>query len=231
MDTTIFITGASSGIGRATALRLAADGARVFAVARSADRLAALAAEAPGLRTAVCDVTDEASVAKAFVACREAFGPVQVLINNAGVGLPTPDLAQTDLADLEAMFATNVRGSFLCAREALRDMLPAGAGHIVNVVSVVGKQTNPAAPLYCASKFGQRGFSSGLADQVLKKGVKVTDINPSATDTGYWGDRPVPREKMLTAEDVAEAIRWLLGLPRRVLVRELDLDSMDWIAK
>ena len=231
MNRTVFLTGASSGIGRATALRLAAEGYRVFAVARNGERLSGLVTEEPRLRTAVCDVTDEASVTAAFAACREAYGPVQVLFNIAGVGLATPDLSQTALADLEAMFTTNVRGSFLCAREALRDMLPAGCGHIVNVVSVVGKKTNPTAPLYCASKFGQRGFSSGLADQALPKGIKITDLNPAATDTGYWGDRQVPREKMLKAEDVAEAACWLLNLPDHVLIRELDLESMGMLAK
>lgn len=217
-----FVTGGASGIGKAIALKLAVAGAKVFVVGRNSDKLAKLS----GVTTAVCDITDEAAVNAAFAACRAKLGPVTILVNNAGLGIPTPDLATTDVAALQQMIDTNIRGSFLCAKAALADMKPAGKGHILNVVSVVGKKTNPNAPLYCASKFGQRGFSSGLADQMLPLGIKVTDLNPSATDTDYWGDRKVPREKFLTAEDVAEAALFVLNQPERVLIRELDLESM-----
>ena len=221
-----FVTGGGSGIGKAIALRLNLAGAKVFVVGRTADKLAALAAAAPAIATQVCDVTGEASVATAFAACRARFGAVTILVNNAGIGIATPDLATAGADSLQQMLDTNIRGSFLCAREAIKDMKPAGKGHILNIVSVVGKKTNPNAPLYCASKFGQRGFSSGLADQVLPLGIKVTDLNPSATDTDYWGDRKVPREKFLTASDVAEAALFVLTQPERVLIRELDLESM-----
>jgi 3-hydroxy acid dehydrogenase/malonic semialdehyde reductase len=222
----VFITGGATGIGRAIALRLATAGAKVFAVGRRAEALAALAAEAPAIATAVCDVTDETSVAAAVAACKARFGAVTVLVNNAGIGIPTPDLATTKVDDLQQMLDINIRGSFLCTREVLPEMKAAGTGHILNVVSVVGKKTNPGAPLYCASKFGQRGFSSGLADQILPLGIKVTDLNPSATDTAYWGDRKVPREKFLRPEDVAEAALFVLSMPAHVLIRELDLESL-----
>jgi 3-hydroxy acid dehydrogenase / malonic semialdehyde reductase len=225
------VTGGASGIGKAIAMRLAQAGAKVFVVGRNADKLAALTTAEPAIATQVCDVTDEASVAAAFAACRTRFGAVTILVNNAGLGIPTPDLATTDVATLQQMLDTNIRGSFLCARAALADMKPAGAGHILNLVSVVGKKTNPNAPLYCASKFGQRGFSSGLADQILPLGIKVTDLNPGATDTDYWGDRKVPREKFLTAADVAEAAHFVLSAPANVLIRELDLESMGMLRK
>ena len=109
-------------------------------------------------------------------------------------------------------------------------MKPRQQGHIVSVVSMAGQRTNPGAPLYCASKFGARGLSSGLADQVLKHGIKVTDVNPGPTDSNYWGDRPVAREKFLQAEDVARVIAFVLTQPEYVVIREINFDNMKFLA-
>lgn len=225
------VTGGASGIGKAIAQRLAAAGAKVFVIGRDRAKLDALRAETPVIAVHAADVADEAQVQAAIAACRAQLGPVTILVNNAGLGIPTPDLATTDVAALRTMLETNVVGSFLCSKAVLPDMKAAGAGHIINLVSVVGKKTNPLAPLYCTSKFGQRGFSSGLADQVLPLGIKVTDLNPGATDTAYWGDRQVPRQKFLQPADVAEAALFILGLPPHVLIRELDLESMHMLKK
>lgn len=225
------VTGGGSGIGKAIAQRLAAAGARVFAIGRDQTKLDALRRETPAIAVHAADVADEAQVRAAFAACRAQLGPVTILVNNAGLGIPTPDLAATDAATLRTMLETNVVGSFLCSKAALPDMKAAGSGHIINLVSVTGKKTNPLAPLYCTSKFGQRGFSSGLADQVLPLGIKVTDLNPGATDTAYWGERQVPRQKFLQPADVAEAALFVLSLPPHVLIRELDLESMHMMRK
>jgi NADP-dependent 3-hydroxy acid dehydrogenase YdfG len=95
---------------------------------------------------------------------------------------------------------------------------------------MAGQRTNPNAPLYCASKFGARGLSSGLADQVLKEGIKVTDINPGPVDSDYWGDRKVPREKFLQVEDVARVVGFILSQPDYMLIREINFDNMKFIA-
>jgi NADP-dependent 3-hydroxy acid dehydrogenase YdfG len=212
---------------------LLAEGARVFITGRNGDRLGQVMADLDGDRAtgAAADVRDEDAMKRAFAACRERFGPADVLVNNAGVGVPTPDLATTDLDLFATMFDTNARGFFLCIREALRDMKARGAGHICNVVSVVGKRTNPTAPLYCASKFAARGISSGLADQALKDGIRITDVNPGAVDTDYWGDRPVPREKFLSAADVATVIRFVLTVPDNICIREVDFEDMRFLAR
>jgi NADP-dependent 3-hydroxy acid dehydrogenase YdfG len=128
------------------------------------------------------------------------------------------------------MVNTNMRGVFLCNREALKVMKPKKQGHIVTVISMAGQRTNPNAPLYCASKFGARGLSSGLADQVLKEGIKVTDINPGPVDSDYWGDRKVPREKFLQVEDVARVVGFILSQPDYMLIREINFDNMKFIA-
>ncbi len=223
-----FITGASGGIGRATARLLLESGARVFDFSRSRQLTDEVAH--PNLRSFRGDVGNENDVIAAFRHCEEAFGTVDVLVNNAGVGLPTPDLSQTDLETFEQMVNTNVRGVFLCNREALKRMKPKKAGHIITVVSMAGQRTNPNAPVYAASKFGARGLSSGLADQVLKEGIKVTDINPGPVDSDYWGDRPVPREKFLQVEDVARVIAFVLGQPGYMLIREINFDNMKFLA-
>lgn len=224
----VFITGASSGIGKATALMLLDTGAKVFDFSRTHQLSDEVSHE--NLRSFRGDVSSEADVKAGFASCLDAFGTVDVLLNNAGLGLMSTDLSQTELDTFEQMMNVNVRGVFLCNREALKIMKPQQAGHILTVISMAGQRTNPNAPIYCASKFGARGLSSGLADQALKLGIKVTDINPGPTDSNYWGDRQVPREKFLKVEDVARVILFVLDQPDYVLIREINFDNMKFLA-
>ncbi|KAA9349294.1 SDR family oxidoreductase [Larkinella humicola] len=227
-DKTIFITGASGGIGKATALELLEQGAKVFDFSRTHQLADEISHE--NLRSFKGDVSQEVDVLAGFAACTDAFGTVDVLINNAGIGLLSTDLSTTDLDTYEQMMNTNVRGVFLCNREALKVMKPKKQGHIVTVISMAGYRTNPNAPIYCASKFGARGLSSGLADQVLKEGIKVTDVNPGPTDSNYWGDRKVAREKFLNVADVARVIVFVLNQPDYVVIREINFDNMKFLA-
>lgn len=223
----VFITGGASGIGAATKKLLMQNGARIFDMSR---RPQTVPAEQTDLAVFAGDVGKEADVQEAFRQCKATFGTVDILINNAGAGIPTPDLAETELATFEHMMDVNMRGVFLCSREALKLMKPRGSGHIVNLISMAGQRTNPNAPLYCASKFGARGLSSGFADQVLKLGVKVTDVNPGPVDSAYWGDRKVPREKFLKVHDVANVILFVLTQPEYVVIREINFDNMKFLA-
>jgi NADP-dependent 3-hydroxy acid dehydrogenase YdfG len=214
-------------------LKLLAAGAKVFAMSRTQERLNSLKAEAASCGLAICcgDVRSEADVQSAFAACLEQLGTVDILLNNAGLGVPTTDLAEAPLAKFEEMFDTNVKGVFLCTREALKVMRPKKSGHVMTVISMGGQRTNAVAPIYCASKFGARGLSSGLADQVLAEGIRVTDLNPGPVDTDYWGDRPVAREKFLKADDVAEVILFVLSQPEHVLIREINFDNIAFFRK
>ena len=224
----VLITGAASGIGRATALMLLEGGAKVFDFSNK--NLLSDEVTHDNLRSFKGDVSVEADVKKGFVTCVETFGTVDVLLNNAGLGLLTTDLSTTDLATFELMMNVNVKGVFLCNREALKIMKPHASGHILTLISMAGQRTNPNAPIYCASKFGARGLSSGLADQALKLGIKVTDINPGPTDSNYWGDRQVAREKFLKVEDVARVIIFVLSQPDYVVIREINFDNMKFLA-
>lgn len=223
-----FITGASSGIGRATAMSLLEQGAKVFDFSRTRQLTDEVQHE--NLRSFRGDVSQEADVKAGFAACLDAFGTVDVLLNNAGMGVLTTDLSMTDLETYEQMVNVNMRGVFLCNREALTIMKPRKKGHIVTLISMAGQRTNPNAPVYAASKFGARGLSSGLADQVIKEGIKVTDVNPGPTDSNYWGDRKVPREKFLKVEDVANVITFVLNQPDYVVIREINFDNMNYLA-
>ncbi len=224
----VFITGAASGIGKATALMLLEAGAKVFDFSRNNQLADEVSSD--NLISFRGNVAVEKDVISGFAACVNAFGTVDVLLNNAGLGLLTPDLSEASMADFEAMMEVNIKGVFLCNREALKIMKPKQTGHILTVISMAGQRTNPNAPVYCASKFGARGLSSGLADQALKLGIKVTDINPGPTDSNYWGDRKVPREKFLQTEDVARVITFVLSQPEYVLIREINFDNMKFLA-
>lgn len=224
----VFITGASSGIGKSSAEMLLAEGAKVFDFSRT-NKLSDSINHA-NLVSFKGDVSSEQDVIAGFAACVEAFGTVDVLLNNAGIGLVSADLSNTDLETFEQMMDINVKGVFLCNREALKIMKAKESGHIMTVISMAGQRTNPNAPIYCASKFAARGLNSGLGDQVLKLGIKVTDVNPGPTDSNYWGDRKVAREKFLKPEDVARVIVFVLNQPEYVLIREINFDNMKFLA-
>ena len=223
-----FITGASAGIGKATAIALLESGGKVFDFSRKRKLTDSFQHE--NLRSFQGDVSSEADVAAGFAACLAEFGTVDTLVNNAGIGSLTTDLSETELETYENMVNVNMKGVFLCNREAFRIMKSKQRGHIISVISMAGQRTNPNAPIYCASKFGARGLSSGLADQALKLGIKVTDVNPGPTDSEYWGDRKVPREKFLKPDDVARVIFFVLNQPPDVMIREINFDNIKFLA-
>ncbi|MBR0458502.1 MAG: SDR family oxidoreductase [Victivallales bacterium] len=230
---TAFITGAGSGIGRATAIALLEAGANVYTLTLKQDEIESLVAEVKSDRLAytVGSVGDEATVKAAFADCLAKFGTVDFMINNAGLGIATPDLSEADVKVFDLMFEVNVRGVFLCTREALKIMKPKQSGHVITLISMAGQRTNPGAPLYCSSKFAARGFNGGLADQCIKNHIKVTDINPGPVDSNYWGDRKVQREKFLKPQDVAGVIKFVFDQPEYMMIREINFDNINFLIK
>ena len=188
----VVVTGASSGIGRETARLLAGQGARVLAVARSGDALAALAAEQPGIEVLTADLATEAG--REAVASSPLGAEADVLVNNAGIGW---------LGRVEDMTADDVRGvvdlNLLALIDLTRRLLPAmlerGVGHVVNVASVASWLAFPPLTVYAATKFGVQGFSEGLRRELAGRGVAVTTVNPGPVETAFGarargGDRP-----------------------------------------
>jgi NADP-dependent 3-hydroxy acid dehydrogenase YdfG len=223
---TILITGASKGIGRALALKLAAEGANLGLVARSEAELKAVKTEveAAGGKALIFvgDVADEALAQRAVAETVGAFGRLDAVVNNAGFGI-FGNADEINLADWNAVFATNVTGTFLFSREAVRVMKGQGSGHVVTVASDVAKRVFAGGSLYCASKYAQDAFSMALRKEVREHGIKVSVVYSGLVDTHFHADpQGSPKHAdWLTAENMAEAIHYVLNAPPHVVVDEL----------
>jgi NAD(P)-dependent dehydrogenase (short-subunit alcohol dehydrogenase family) len=176
------VTGAGRGIGAAIAGTLAAEGAKVTLIGRDLAPLRERAAVLPTARALSCDVTDEAAVASAFAKASHAFGPVAVLVNNAGAAESAP-FVRTSLELLRRMLDVNLIGTFLCSRAALPGMLETGFGRIVNVASIAGLKGAAYVSAYCAAKHGVVGLTRALALETAAKGITVNAVCPSYADT------------------------------------------------
>jgi len=206
------VTGASRGIGREVARLLAAGGARVWCLSRSAEASRSLAAELGG-ESLVANLRDDAATWDALDGMVERLGaPPDVVVNAAGVfGLAASH--DTTVKSFDDTLAVNLRGPFLVNRALLPAMLERGSGLIVNVGSVAGRRAMPGNAAYAASKYGLRGYHEVLLEELRGTGVRASLVEPAATDTGIWDavDRrwhaeiPSP-EMILRAEDVAEAV-------------------------
>ncbi len=211
------ITGASRGIGRATAQLFAAEGAAVVLAARDEAALAAnvQAIETEGGRALALptDVADEASVAALFARTAEAFGPVDILVNAAGAVANVP-FEWMDLATWEGVLGTNLRGTFLCCREAFRAMIPAGGGVIVNFSSLSGVpkvEKFPGLSAYVVSKFGVAGLSEILAVEGRPHNIRVVAVSPGAVDTEMLRQAAPHLKAGMTPEQMARILLFLVG--------------------
>lgn len=212
------VTGASRGIGRASGLALAAEGIRV-AVCYRQDKDGALetAAACPGSMTVQIDVTSPESVAAAFDEVEATLGPVEVLVNNAGL-IRDRLLIRMREEDWAEVIETDLTGVFRCTKRALPGMLRAGWGRIVNLGSVAGTVGNPGQANYAAAKAGVIGFTKALAREVARRGITVNVVSPGLVDTALTADlSPAARQAVLdrvpmgrpaTPEEVAEAVRF-----------------------
>jgi NAD(P)-dependent dehydrogenase (short-subunit alcohol dehydrogenase family) len=226
----VVITGASRGIGAEIARALATRHARLTLLGRNVQAMGDLAAE---LETESCvafaDVTDVASVQKAFASAKQAFGPVTILVNNAGQARSAP-LHVGDDSLWNEMLAVNLGGVYQCIRCALPDMLQAGRGRIVNIASTAGLTGYPYVTAYCAAKHGVIGLTRALAIELARKNITVNAVCPGYTDTDLSRDaiaaiqkktgrseadvRAVftahnPQGRMVSSEEVAQTVLWL----------------------
>ena len=231
MDTqrVALVTGATEGIGRALAFALGKAGWSVGVCARTADKvtellrdLAAADVTSAGIP---CDVSDADQVEALMAHVVERLGPIDALVNNAGVlyGKPAMDLS---VEEWDRTFAVNVRALFLTSRVVIPSMRERGAGSIVNIASLAGRNGFAGGTAYSASKHAVLGFSKSLMMEERKNGIRVIAVCPGSVATPMLADQPmlpVNADRILQPEDVANTIVAALELPARALVSELDI--------
>jgi 3-hydroxybutyrate dehydrogenase len=180
------VTGGGRGIGRAIALALARAGFDVAVVARSRESVERVAGEISALgrrsQAALCDVTRASEVDAAVAGVRQTLGPIEILVNNAGIADSAP-LAKLDEAQWDRTMAVNLKGTYLCTRAVVGEMIARGSGRIINVASIAGRVGFAYTSAYCASKHGVLGFTRAVALELARKGITVNAICPGWVDT------------------------------------------------
>jgi NADP-dependent 3-hydroxy acid dehydrogenase YdfG len=227
----VFITGASSGIGAATALAFAAEGARLLLAARRAGRLSETASRAkergaPAVHAIDLDVRDRRAVQNAIDGLPPEWAEIDILVNNAGLSRGLDKLYMGKIDDWEEMIDTNVKGLLYVTRAVVPGMVVRGRGHVINLGSTAGELAYPRGAVYCGTKAAERLVNDGLRQDVLGTPIRVTSVDPGMVQTDFSlvrfrGDferasKVYKGVKPLTAEDVADVIVWAATRPAHV---------------
>ena len=221
----VVVTGASGGIGAILCKKLAEQGAKLSLCARDEAKLSALAAELePYTEVFVksVDITREQDVQAFFAEAYEKFGKYDAMANLAGLSIPGK-IPATDLEAYNAVMDVNVKGTFLAAKYFAAHA--ADPAIIVNTGSAAAKTANANAPLYCTAKAAVNMLSKGMLLQLGAQHIRVTTVNPGGVDTGFWGDRPVDRTKLMQAEDVADVFLFVLTSSPSVQIHDIYFES------
>jgi NADP-dependent 3-hydroxy acid dehydrogenase YdfG len=234
-DSVCIITGASSGIGKASALALASEGANLVLTARRKHRLDEVVEtiQAAGGRAiaVVGDVREEETARRAIAAAKEQFGKVDILINNVGIGI-YKSIVETSAADYDAMVDSNVRSTFLFTRHAVPLMIEQKSGTILMISSMAGIYGFAGEAVYCATKFAQVGFAQALDKELRQDGIKVGVICPGGVKTEFAlgtgrTDESVAQSGWLDPEDVAGAVLLACTQPSHSRIIEIQMRSMS----
>jgi NADP-dependent 3-hydroxy acid dehydrogenase YdfG len=238
----VFITGASAGIGAATALAFAAEGARILLAARRAGKLAevaslALERGAPAVHSIDLDVRDHRAVQNAIDTLPEEWAQIDVLVNNAGLSRGLDKLYMGKVEDWDEMIDTNVKGLLYVSRAVVPGMVVRGHGHIISMGSTAGEITYPNGAVYCASKAAEKAINDGLRQDLLGTPVRVTSVDPGMVETDFSlvrfrGDEERASKVYkgvtpLTPEDIADAIVWAASRPAHVNIARISMTSID----
>lgn len=233
----VLITGSSSGIGRATAIKFAKKGANIILVARGKEKLEKLSQDLKKFPVSTlvceCDVSDKSQVKKMSEIVLEKYNSIDILVNNAGFAI-YGSISNLTIEEIESQMATNYFGMVYCIKNFLPSMIQKKSGHIVNVASVAASFGLPGIAPYCASKFAMLGFSEGLKHELKGKGVGVTVVSPIMVRTNFF-DHP-SFEKMpkysptsLSPETVANAILKASNSPRLEIIVPRFVRIAVWI--
>ena len=225
------ITGGGSGIGRASAIQMASEGAVVVVVGRTLSKVEAvrdeIAANGGAAQAYGVDVGDEDGVRRMVAEILDARGAIDVLVNNAGHSSPRRMLLTTTAEDLRSVYESNLVGSVFCSQAVVPSMKKAGRGTIINVSSMAGVSASPLAGMsYSAAKAAVINFTAFLNAELRNTGIRASVVIPGEVDTPILDGRPVvpdaeARQTMVTAEDTAEAITLIARLPQRAAIPEL----------
>ena len=230
----VLISGATSGIGEATAGLMAENGFRIILTGRRADRLEQLKnrfGKLTPVHTLCFDIRDRAEVDKAVDSLPEKWQEVDILINNAGLAAGMDHFHEGDIGDWEQMIDTNLKGLLYISRKIAPGMIERGSGHIMNVGSIAGREMYERGNVYSATKHAVEALSRGMRIDMLKHGIKVSTVSPGLVETEFSlvrfkGDserakQPYKGMKPLTGRDVAEAILFMLTRPPHVSIHDL----------
>jgi NADP-dependent 3-hydroxy acid dehydrogenase YdfG len=238
----VFITGASSGIGAATALAFAAEGARLLLAARRADKLAEIAAAAlnrgaEAVHTISLDVRDRKAVQQAIDTLPAEWTAIDILVNNAGLSRGLEKVYEGKIDDWEEMIDTNVKGLLYVTRAVVPGMIERGQGHVVNLGSTAGEMTYPGGAVYCGTKAAERSINDGLRQDVLGTPIRVTTVDPGMVETEFSivrfrGDTERAANfykgiEPLTPADIADAILWAVSRPANVNIARILLTPVQ----
>ena len=238
----VFITGASSGIGKASALAFAREGAKLLLCARRLDLLEELApqlteAGAAAVHSFSLDVSDAAAVAVTLQALPEPWRAIEVLVNNAGLSRGLVKVYEQDPKDWNEMISTNVLGLLHVTRAIVPGMVERGSGHVISLGSTAGHQTYANGAVYCATKAAENAISEGLKLDLMGTPVRVTSVDPGMVETEFSqvrfrGDQEKAAKVYqnitpLQPEDVAETIVWAATRPAHVNIHNILLTSID----
>lgn len=238
MDRTVFITGASSGIGRATAELLAENGFRIVACGRREERLKALKAKWGARVHILCfDVRDKDEIFSSVGTLPAEFSKIDILINNAGNAHGMDTIDQGSLDDWDAMIDINVKGLLYVTKALLPSLLKGSNSHIINIGSTAGKEVYPKGNVYCASKFAVDAINQAMRIDLNEHGVRVGAVNPGLVQTEFSevrfkGDTPRAAGvykgfNPLTPEDIAEVIHFVISRPPHVNIADLVVMPTD----
>jgi 3-hydroxy acid dehydrogenase/malonic semialdehyde reductase len=242
-DKIVLITGASSGIGRATAHAFATQGARLLLCARRIERLTDLSRELsalpedPAVFALRLDVRDAGAVTETLANLPEEWRSIDILVNNAGLSRGLSKLYEDDPENWEEMIDTNVKGLLHVTRAVVPGMVERGSGHVISLGSTAGHQTYANGAVYCATKAAEKAIMEGLRIDLIGKSVRTTSIDPGMVETEFSevrfrGDRERASKVYknitpLQPEDVAEAIVWAASRPSHVTIQTVVMTTID----
>ncbi len=236
MNKTILITGATSGIGKACAIRFAEQGNRLIITGRRQDRLLEFAdwlRNENGIEVLplIFDIRQRKAVETAITSLDDGWKKIDILLNNAGLASGLSTLQDGDMDDWEKMIDTNIKGLLYMTRMVAPLMIAEGKGHIINIGSIAGKQVYANGNVYCATKYAVNALTQGMRIDMLPHGIKVSQVCPGAVETEfsevrYKGDKQAAAAVYkgyipLNAGDIAEAVSWIVGLPAHVNINDL----------